>query len=171
MYQYQIGDYVVKFNVGLCRVKDILPLDGMRTVEKKLYYLLVPSSDESMKIYVPVEQNSCQIRRVLSFEEARKMIKRIPWIEVMHIENEKQREQKYKEAVRSCDPERWISMLKTIYCRKRERNSQGKKNTAVDEHYFKMAEELLYAELAFALGKEKSEMRQFLAETLKKETE
>lgn len=171
MYQYQVGDYVIKVNVGLCRVGDIMPLDGMGSKEKKLYYLLVPFSDDDMKIYVPVDQDSCHIRKVASADEAWEIIKKIPLIEEMQIDNEKQREQRYKDMVRSCDPEKWISMLKTIYLRKQTRSAMGKKNTAIDEHYFKLAEELLYSELAFAVGKEKSEMRQLIAEMAKKEAE
>lgn len=39
---------------------------------------------------------------------------------------------------------------------------------AMDAHYSKSAEDCLYSELAFAIGKEKSEMRQLIADTIKK---
>ena len=55
-----------------------------------------------------------------------------------------------------------------MYQRKQKRNAQGKKNTATDERYFKLAEEYLYAELAFALGKNKNEMCKFIQETIEK---
>lgn len=38
----------------------------------------------------------------------------------------------------------------------------------MDAHYSKSAEDCLYSELAFAIGKEKSEMRQLIADTIKK---
>lgn len=44
----------------------------------------------------------------------------------------------------------------------------GKKNTATDERYFKLAEEYLYSELAFALDKNKNEMCKFIEETIEK---
>ena len=50
--------------------------------------------------------------------------------------------------------------------RKKQRSEQGKKSTATDERYFKLAEDHLYSELAFALGKDKNEMRQLICDTI-----
>ncbi len=54
-----------------------------------------------------------------------------------------------------------------MYIRRLERSAQGKKSTAVDEHYFKLAEESLYSELAFAIGRDKSEMKDLIEEKAK----
>ena len=53
-----------------------------------------------------------------------------------------------------------------MYHRKERRTAQGKKNTSVDEHFFKLAENNLYTELAFAIGREKDEMRQIIADKI-----
>lgn len=135
--------------------------------KNKKYYLLVPFSDDKMKIYVPVDSTVSNLRKVISCNEAWNMIESIPKIDAVQIENEKQREQKYKEALGSCDPEQWISIIKTMYFRKQKRNIQGKKNTAMDERYFKLAEKYLYSELAYAIGKNESEMSQLIADTIK----
>lgn len=105
---YQIDDYVVKINIGLCHVKDIVHLDG-RNIDKKVwYYLLVPMSDDKAKIYVPTQPEPASIRKVINSEEAWALIKEISDIQEVDIKNEKQREQEYKEAIRSGDPKRWI---------------------------------------------------------------
>ena len=165
---YQAGDYVVKAYTGVCRIEEITHPEGMDVDKNKLFYLLTPLSDAKMKIYVPVEGSAKGFRKVLNPEEAWKVIHDIPKIEEVHIENEKQREQKYKEAIRECDPERLVSIIKTMYRRKQKRNAQGKKCIAMDERYFKLAEEYLYSELAFALGKNKNEMCKFIEETIEK---
>ena len=36
----------------------------------------------------------------------------------------------------------------------------------IDERYFKLAEDNLYSELAFAIGRDKSEMRKIIADTI-----
>jgi CarD family transcriptional regulator len=77
----------------------------------------------------------------------------------MWIDNDKQREQKYKEAIHSCEPEKLVSIIKNMYNRKLIRTAQGKKNTAVDDRYFKLAENNLYTELAFAMEKDKDDMQ------------
>lgn len=164
---YQVGDCVVKANTGVCRITDIVQLNGMDVDKNKKYYLLVPFSDDKMKIYVPVDSTVSNLRKVISCSEAWNMIESIPKIDAVQIENEKQREQKYKEALGSCEPEQWISIIKTMYFRKQKRNIQGKKNTAMDERYFKLAEKYLYSELAYAIGKNESEMSQLIADTIK----
>ena len=42
----------------------------------------------------------------------------------------------------------------------------GKKITIVDERYFKLAENQLYSELAFALGVQKSDINQIIEENI-----
>ena len=86
------------------------------------------------------------------------MIKRIPEIPTAWINNEKMREQNYKEAVKANDPEALVAVIKMIYQRKQKRLAQGKKCTSTDTRYFQIAENLLYMELGVAIGKPKQEI-------------
>lgn len=86
------------------------------------------------------------------------MIKRIPEIPIAWTNNEKMREQNYKETVKANSPEALVSIIKMIYQRKQKRLAQGKKCTATDARYFQIAENLLYMELGIALGKPKQEI-------------
>ncbi len=163
---YQEGDFVVKANNGVCRIDKIMHLDLPNVSRDKLYYLMIPQEDKSMKLYVPVEGKEDELRAVITEEEAWNLIRKIPKIEAAWIANDKLREQEYKEVIKSCQPELLVGVIKNIYHRKRLRSEQGKKSTAVDERYFKIAENTLYSELAFAVGKEKGEMQQLIAETI-----
>ena len=49
---------------------------------------------------------------------------------------------------------------------KRIRLDEGKKTTVLDERYFKLAENQLYGELAFALGVQKSEISQMIEQNI-----
>lgn len=157
----------MKANTGLCQIKDVVHLDGMDIDKKKLYYLLIPATDDKAKIYVPVDPEPVSMRKTMDGQKAWELIQMIPGIEEVTIKNEKIREQEYKEAIRSGNPKRWISIIKTMYLRRKKRVETGKKQTAMDEHYFKIAEDYLYSELAFAIGKNKSEMKQIIADTVK----
>ena len=163
---YEIGSYVVKANNGVCRIENILHLDLPGTDRNRLYYLLIPLENKNSKLYVPTDTAEQNLRRVLSEEEAWIVIRSIPATEAAWIANDKLREQAYKEALHSCDPTALVSIIKNLYLRKKQRTEQGKKSTATDERYFKLAEDHLYAELAFALGKDKSEMRQIITDTI-----
>lgn len=163
---YEIGDYVIKANNGVCRIEDILHLDLPNADRNKLYYLLIPLENKNSKLYVPTDTAADNLRKALDAEQAWEIIRKIPEVEAAWITNDKLREQAYKEAIHSCDPTALISIIKNLYLRKKQRSEQGKKSTATDERYFKLAEDNLYAELAFALGKGKNEMRQIITDTI-----
>ncbi len=163
---YEIGDYVIKANNGVCRIDDILHLDLPNTDKNRLYYLLIPIDNKNAKLYVPTDAPEHTLRKALDEEQAWEVIRTIPEVEAAWITNDKLREQAYKEAIHSCNPTALISIIKNLYLRRKQRIEQGKKSTATDERYFKAAEDNLYSELAFALGKEKTEMRQLITDTI-----
>ena len=127
-----------------------------------------PIEDEKEKIYVPVSSQVSRLRLCLTKDEAWDLIERIPEIPTAWTDNEKMREQKYKEAVKANDPEALVAIIKMIYQRKQKRLSQGKKCTATDARYFQVAENLLYMELGAALGKPKQEVCETIVDYINK---
>lgn len=156
--KYEIGDFVSKPVTGICKIENILYLNPQDEKNDKLYYLMKPVEDEKEKIYVPVSSSDSRLRLCLTKEEAWNLIKRIPDIPTAWTNNEKMREQNYKEAVRANNPEALVAIIKMIYQRKQKRLAQGKKCTATDARYFQIAENLLYMELGVALEKPKQEI-------------
>ena len=163
---FEIGSYVVKPGNGVCQIKDILHPDFSGTDKKRLYYLLIPLENKNSKLYVPTDTAQQTLRKALTAEEALCVIQNIPSVEAAWIANDKLREQTYKQSLHSGEPNALISIIKNLYLRKKQRSEQGKKSTATDERYFKLAEDHLYSELAFALGKDKNEMRQLICDTI-----
>ena len=102
----------------------------------------------------------------MSKKDALELIESIKDIDEAYIENEKEREKTYKEALNSRDPKRLVGIIKTLYLRKQERVVAGKKNTAVDERYFKLAENHLHSELAFALQVDKEKVQEMILNSL-----
>ena len=156
--KYEIGDFVSKPVTGICKIENILYLNPQDEKNDKLYYLMKPVEDEKEKIYVPVSSSDSRLRLCLTKEEDWNLIKRIPDIPTAWTNNEKMREQNYKEAVRANNPEALVAIIKMIYQRKQKRLAQGKKCTATDSRYFQIAENLLYMELGVALEKPKQEI-------------
>ena len=70
--------------------------------------------DEKDKIYVLVSNSDLRLRLCLT-KEAWNLIKRIPEISTAWINNEKMREQNYKEAVKANDLEALVAIIKMIY--------------------------------------------------------
>ena len=156
--KYEIGDFVSKPVTGICKIENILYLNPQDEKNDKLYYLMKPVEDEKDKIYVPVSSSDSRLRLCLTKEDAWNLINRIPDIPTAWTNNEKMREQNYKEAVRANNPEALVAIIKMIYQRKQKRLAQGKKCTATDARYFQIAENLLYMELGVALEKPKQEI-------------
>ena len=161
---FEVGDYVVGSSNGICKVEDIVRLNLSSVDRRRKYYLLVPVAEKSAKLYIPQDGTNHGLRLVMTYDEAQDIIARIPFIEEMDIEDEKQREQVYKSIIQSGDPEGIMRILKCITSRKRDRIAQGKKVTALDDRSYQLAARNLSAELAFVLGKEKDEVRGILDE-------
>ena len=162
--KYEIGDFVSKPVTGICKIEDILYLNPQDERNNKLYYLMKPIEDEKEKIYVPVSNADSRLRLCMTKKMAWSLIKRIPEIPTAWVNNEKMREQNYKEAVKANEPEALVSIIKMIYQRNQKRLAQGKKCTATDARYFQTAENLLYMELGVALGKSKQEICETIIE-------
>lgn len=160
---FNLGEFVVNASSGICEIKDVVELDMSGDKTLKSYYLLVPVDEQTAKVFIPVDNAGQRIRKVINSDEASKVIDEIPNISEIVVPNEKERELTYKNAIKSCEPEQLVGILKSLHRRKQERFAQGKKCTAVDERYFKLAESHLYAELAFALDKQKSEMSELIS--------
>lgn len=164
---FEIGQYVVKANTGVCRVSAITTYRvSSDDDDETLYYNLVPESDGRSVLFVPVDSEKSNMRRIMSNKEAEDFIKRVPEIGTAWISSDRLREQFYKDAIKSNRPEELVSIIKNLYIRNREREEHGKKSTAVDDRYFHIAENVLYPELAIALGKEVQDIRDFVVSML-----
>lgn len=159
---YNIGEFVVYGRTGICEVAEITTMKMAGVPKDKLYYILTPCKDKSGKIFTPVENDKVVIRPVITKEEAEALLNQIPEIPELWIPNEKQREAKYKESMRTCECVEWIKIIKTLYVRKQSRLAQGKKITTTDERYLKMVESSLHSELSMALGIPENEMEEYI---------
>lgn len=159
---FERGEYIVYGTTGVCRIEDITTMNIGGISKDRLYYVLSPSSQKGGRIYTPVDNEKTPMRRIMTGQEARALIEQIPQISELWITNEKVREEKYKQCMRSCDCREWIRIIKTLYMRKMERTAQGKKITSTDEKYLRMAEEYLYSEMEIPLGIPKQNMAAYI---------
>lgn len=159
---FKKGDYVIYGSTGICCVMGVTSIDVDGIPKDRLYYILHPEGKPGSKVFIPVDNEKLVIRKVISKEEAEELIEEIPQIEILDISNDKLREEKYKECIQSCDCRKLIRIIKTIYLRDKKRMEQGKKATAIDERYLRLAEENLYAELSMLLGIPQNHMENYI---------
>lgn len=166
---FEIGEYVVCGNKGVCVVEDVTKLNISDVDKEREYYILKPLYMAGSTVYVPVDSSEKSMRRVLKRDEAQELIKGIPDIPLLVITNEKLSEQMYRECIKTNDCQELIKIIKTIYMRKQKRIQAGRKVTAVDAKYFHMAEDSLYGELAVALEMPKDEVESYITREMNRE--
>ena len=153
-------------NTGVCKIEDIGPL-SIGSSDKE-YYTLVPVYGRNSKLYTAVDSDKVVIRPIMTKQESDALINEMEEIDALRIGDEKRREEIYKETMRTCDCKEWVRIIKTLYSRKMDRLSRGKKVTSSDERYLQMAEEKLFGELAFSLQMPKEKVGEFIGEKIGK---
>lgn len=166
---FEKGELIICGGHGVCRVIDITdnPIDRMD--RKRKYYLLEPIFEKASTIYTPVDNEKIIMRRIMNEEEARKLIEHIREIDIVWIQEEKRREQTYKDAIRTYDSRSLVQIIKTLYQRKKVRINEGKKVLSSEEQYLRKAEELLYSEMSLALSIPKDKVEEYIMEAVKKQ--
>lgn len=166
---FKKDDLIMCGGHGVCRVVDVVgnPID--RLDKKRKYYLLSPVFEKGSTVYTPVDSDKVIMRPIMTKEEAEALIARITEIETVWIQEEKNREQMYKEAIRTYDCDTLVEIIKTLYLRKQNRLHEGKKVLSSDEQYLRKAEELLYSEMSLSLSIPKEKVEEYIIEAVEKQ--
>ena len=146
---FETGEYVVYGRTGICQVTGVTTMRVDGSSGEKLYYVLRPGGETDGKIFTPVEGGK----------------------QTLSIENEKFREDSYKKCIRTCECRDLLRIIKTIYVRKQARLSHGKKTTATDERYLKLAEDHLYSEFSMLLDIPKEHMADYIEQRVHQQEE
>lgn len=163
---FQTGEKVVCGSKGVCSVEDIATLDISGVDKEREYYILKPLYMMASTVYVPVDTAQSSLRKVLTYDEAKDLIERMPTIPLITISNEKFLEQEYKNCLKTELCEEWVKVIKTIWNRKQKRIEAGRKVTAVDARYLKIAQDCLFGELAVALSMPREDVEEYITEHL-----
>ena len=159
---FEAGEYIIYGNTGVCKVGEVTKMAVPGSTTDRLYYALEPVYDKGCRLFTPVDNQKVTMRPILTKEEADELILKIKEIDLLWVNDEKNREQIYKEAIRTCNCVEWVRIIKTLYLRKRERIKAGKKVTSSDARYLHLAQESLYGELSVVMGIPKDQMEEFI---------
>ena len=107
---FEKGEYVVYGSKGVCRIQDISHVDIPGVDQQRLYYIMHPVQNSEQTVYLPTDSTKAVIRRVMTKEEANRLIHEIPSIVNLEVPNEKQREASYKQALHGCSGRARISI-------------------------------------------------------------
>ena len=145
---YNVGELVVYENGGVCRISAIGTPEFLKGSE--LYYTLQPVFDNAGTIYVKVENDKHILRPLKSKDDIEACIGSADDIEPMYDSNDKIRDQKFKDAIRSCDYAVWVAVLKGITSEQARREKLGKHLNMRDERCLNRVMMLLTTEYSVA---------------------
>lgn len=162
---FSVGDYMMYGKSGVCKVTDICrsPFDEK---DERTYYVLRPVFGAPATIYTPVNNDKVAFRPLMKADDAHKLIKKIPDIETLTVENEKMRRDVYKGAVSALYPEGFVSVIKTVYVRRQTLASARRHITEADSEYESFAKRALYCELSIVLGIPFENVEDFISEEI-----
>ncbi len=145
------NEYVVFSSTGVCEVVDIVTenFDGDSVRE---YYVLNPVRGNSSTIYIPTDNQSVNIRKIMTKQESQALLEKVPEIGNAWIEEDSVRRVAFADAIQSGTPEKLVELIKILYARQDELTELGKKLSNSDTETLKNAEQLLFDELAYSLS-------------------
>ena len=163
---YQVGDWIFYGNTGACRVTDVSERKIPGIENEMLYYTLQPL-DDNCCISTPAH-GKIFMRPLITKAEAEALIEEIPNIDAKAYHNSvlRQLSEHYETALNTHDCLSLIKMTMSIHAKKEQAATQKRKLGAVDEKFMKRAEELLFGELAVALGIRREEVVDYIAQRL-----
>ncbi len=149
---YKVGGKIVNKNGKVCEIIAIEEKDygaGLKT-----YYVLQPcfSSNESMKIFVPAEQED-GLREVMTKKQIKNLLSKIESIDTIWYANPKVRKTEFKELYSSGDPIEIFRLIKSFEKKKVEFKDEKKSLSFTDESFLKEIKRNIYNEIAVSLNK------------------
>ncbi len=163
---YQVGTKIIYGSNGVSIIDGIEMKEVPHTDEEKAYYVIKPMYQDC-RISVPVD-TKVFMRPIITKEEALALIDDIPNVEAQPYFNTalRQLQEYYEQKIGTHDCAVLIEMTMSLYRKRAQVLEQKRKFGAIDERYMKRGEDLLFGELAVALGIERNEVREFIRQRL-----
>ncbi len=166
MTKFQVNDSVLYGSEGVCRIADICEQDFLGA--RAEYYVLKPVYTPGSTVFVPVanETLTAKMRRILSPDEIRSLIKTMPDEATLWIDDDNARRARYAEILQNGDRAELVGLIKALYHRREAQQAKGRKLHVADERYLHDAEKVLYDEFAHVLCIKRDEVLPFILEQI-----
>lgn len=165
----ELNTYVMYGLNGVCLVKDKKRQKFGGVIRD--YYILKPVNSDASTYYIPVDNDELlgKMRKLLTYDEIMEIIHSLPDDSIKWVDDNKEREEYYKEIFERGDRHELLLLIKTIYAHKTLRKEEGKKLWTIDENAMKHAEKLVYEEFATVLHIAPDKVVDFITEELDKD--
>lgn len=166
---YQVGDLVFYGSTGVCRVTGITARAVQCRHHRQNFYVFEPLYQQNYTILAPVNITKVFMRPIISKSEAKRLLDLVPTIgtKAYYCSRLSQLTEHYETFLKTHECLDLMKLTISIYEKKKIADHEQRKFGSVDEKYMKRGEDLLYGELAAALGISKNEAAEWVAAGLK----
>ncbi len=167
---FAVGDAVVYGGSGVCKIDDITDISFFHERPSKHYILTPLFVNQPSTVYVPFnnEKLVSKMKPVITKDEAYELIHRVKTNDFAWIEDRNERKVKFIDCLSNGTHAEIIDMIGVIINRREELLNEGKTLNMQDERILNDAERRMTAELAVALEKEPSEIKDLIRTELGK---
>lgn len=157
---FKKGAFIFYGTVGVCQVNDISSMDFSGS--DRLYYSLTPSFENDTTIYIPVDSDKVMMREIMTRQEAEHFVLAWPDIDCQPHANYKEQTQAHQQILKSGNSLELGSMIKEISLQACSGKRSGKSLSGNQRDVIKLAQKLLFGELAVALDIQPAEVPDYI---------
>ena len=161
--QFKTGDTVIYGSFGVCSVKGLKLMSFSSDNPKENYYVLTPFSNANSTYYVPVRNSEQSLRKPMTEDEIKALLKRAKEIPFRWTDNRQTRSDAFHATLSKGVSAELVALLHGLFQRRVSLNEQKKSLSSTDEAVFSNAEKLLHEELAFSLKIPKDEVNSYIS--------
>jgi len=162
---FKVGDFVVYGKTGVCKIIDICEKELIVNT-KKQYYVLNPVFESKNIIYAPTDNEKIFMRNIITKAQAEELILKIPMIrKKIKFNEEELKELNTVLSSYTCDD--LVGLTAQIYEKKKLAIENKKRLGFSDERIMRKSENLLFGELAVALGINIEDVQEYIKNKLR----
>lgn len=157
---FKIGEYVV-YNREVCKIIEI-----RKNIENNAdYYILIPISNESLKIEIPTLNFRGHLRALITKAEVDQLLDNIKNLDIIVSDN-RSIEKDYKLLINSGKLEDLMKIIKTNYFINKEKSDNKKITIIKNSNYYSLAEKYICEEFSIVLGKDYEDIKEYIISLL-----
>ena len=163
---YEIGEFIVYGNEGVCEVENISEINIPGTNKTNNYYTLKPMHGNGT-VFIPVN-TSIFMRTIITPEEIQEIIKDIPLIDdsEYNLKNARVLQEHYKKLLNTHNCIDTLTVMISLNNKKAELLKNSKKLGQIEEKFFRISKELIENEFSIVLGMSKEDVETYIKDNI-----
>lgn len=163
---YKSGDILMHPGLGVCEVKEITKREIAKN-DIRTYYILKPVyGNSSTTVFLPVDCDKVNVRKLLSKDEIFEIIHSVPLDKTLWVDNDHERPIVFSEIIKEGNQANIIKLIIELHKHQRKCLADGKKFRIVDSKILNEAEKIIHEEFAYSMDLKLEDVAPFVINEL-----